>query len=200
MDTRETITLTAQGGHQVTFQQNNGSWQAEVDEHLSTGFSNKLHLPVSITEGMPWQQLATCSEALQRQRVVVDFTSESGQVHIDSRGLWRRDQPLYEVIKQGALALVPEILAEGGVDIHAVDDQGWSALHWAVKGRYKETAVLLIRYGANLALEDHQDKTALGYADEDDIEYFSTIRGLVKLFSGLDSLIESGSMGLLTKP
>ena len=194
MDTRETITLTAQGGHQVTFQQNNDAWQAEVDEHLSTGFSNKLHLPVSITEGMPWQQLATCSEALQRQRVVVDFTSESGQVYIDSRGLWRRDQPLYEVIKQGALALVPEILAEGGVDIHAVDDQGRSALHLAIIMGYPEIAALLLRHGANAALEDRQGKTPLDYADASNVEYFSTIRDLLQLFSELDGLIESSSI------
>ena len=38
------ITLTAQGDHQVTFLHHNGTWKAEVDEHLATGFSSKLSL------------------------------------------------------------------------------------------------------------------------------------------------------------
>ena len=183
------IRLIAQGGHQVTVQKNNDKWQAEVEEHLPTGFSSKLSLPVVIQEGMPWQQLATCSQALQRQRVVVDSTPDNGRVYIDSRGLWRRSQPLYEVIKQGALALVPEILEEGGVDIHAVDDQGRNALHWAVSKGYTETAALLLRHGANTELQDRQGKTPLDYADESGRRYLSAIVKLLQLFSILDHLI-----------
>ena len=183
------ITLTAQGGHQVTVQKNNDKWQAEVDEPLFTGSSSKRSLAVSIKEGMPWQQLASFSEALQRQRVVVDFAPDNGYVYIDSRGLWRGRQTLYEVIKQGALALVPEILEEGGIDIHTVDDQGWSALHWAIIMDYTETAALLLRHGANTELQDHQGKTPLDYADESGRRYLSAIVKLLQLFSILDHLI-----------
>ena len=189
MDTPVKIRLIAQEGHLVTVLQNNDVWQAEVDEHLSTGFSNKLYLPVSIKEGIPWQQLATCSEALQRQRVVV----APDCVHIDSRGLWRGNRPLYEVIKQGALALVPEILAQRNSDtnksdINAVDEHGWSALHWAVSKGYKETAALLIRHGADVALKDQESKTPLDYANNKDRQYLSTIAVLVQLFLTLDIL------------
>ena len=99
--------MTARGGHLGTVLQNNDVWQAKVDEHISTGFSYKLYLPVSIKEGIPWQQLATWSVALQRQHVVV----APDCVHIDSRGLWRGNRPLYEVIKQGALALLARDLS-----------------------------------------------------------------------------------------
>ena len=189
MDAPAGLTLTARGGHLVTVLQNNDVWQAEVDEHLSTGFSNKLRLPVSITEGMPWQQLANCPEALQRQRVVV----APDCVHIDSRGLWRGNRPLYEVIKQGALALVPEILAQRSSDtnksdINAVDDQRCSALHWSVSKGYKEIAALLIRHGADVALKDQESKTPLDYANNKDRQYLSTIAVLVQLFLTLDIL------------
>ena len=192
MGSSEKIRLIAQGGHQVTVQKNNDKWQAEVEEHLATGFSSKLSLPVIIQEGMAWQQLATCSEALQRQRVVVDFAPDNGRVYIDSRGLWRGRQTLYEVIKQGALALVPEILEEGGIDIHTVDDQGWSALHWAVSKGYIETAALLLRHGANTELQDRQGKTPLDYADESGHRYLSDVVELLRLCPTLDNLIEDG--------
>ena len=190
MDTPVKIRLIAQEGHLVTVLQNNDVWQAEVDEHLSTGFSNKLYLPVSIKEGIPWQQLATCSEALQRQRVVV----APDCVHIDSRGLWRGNRPLYEVIKQGALALVPEILAQRNSDtnksdINAVDEHGWSALHWAVSKGYLFTAALLLMHGGNLELEDRQGNTALADANNNDRRYLLAISTLVQLFLTLDNLI-----------
>jgi len=44
MGSSEKIRLIAQGGHQVTVQKNNDKWQAEVEEHLATGFSSKLSL------------------------------------------------------------------------------------------------------------------------------------------------------------
>ena len=193
MDAPAGLTLTARGGHLVTVLQNNDVWQAEVDEHLSTGFSNKLYLPVSIKEGIPWQQLATCSEALQRQRVVV----APDCVHIDSRGLWRGNRPLYEVIKQGALALVPEILAQRSSDtnksdINAVDEHGWSALHWAVSKGYLFTAALLLMHGGNLELEDRQGNTALADANNNDRRYLLAISTLVQLFLTLDNLIADG--------
>ena len=67
----------------------------------------------------------------------------------NSLGIWRRDLPLYELIKhgQGALALVPEILAEGSVNINAVDEHGLRALDWAIRKGYTETAALLITHG-----------------------------------------------------
>ena len=193
MDAPAGLTLTARGGHLVTVLQNNDVWQAEVDEHLSTGFSNKLYLPVSIKEGIPWQQLATCSEALQRQRVVV----APDCVHIDSRGLWRGNRPLYEVIKQGALALVPEILAQRSSDtnksdINTVDEHGWSALHWAVSKGYLFTAALLLMHGGNLKLEDRQGNTALADANNNDRRYLLAISTLVQLFLTLDNLIADG--------
>ena len=193
MDAPAGLTLTARGGHLVTVLQNNDVWQAEVDEHLSTGFSNKLRLPVAITEGMPWQQLANCPEALQRQRVVV----APDCVHIDSRGLWRGNPPLYEVIKQGALALVPEILAQRSSDtnksdINAVDDQRCSALHWAVSKGYLFTAALLLMHGGNLELEDRQGNTALADANNNDRRYLLAISTLVQLFLTLDNLIADG--------
>ena len=198
MGSPEKIRLIAQGGHQVTVQRNNDKWQAEVEEDLLPGSSHKLSLPVIIQEGMAWQQLATCSEALQRQRVVVDSTPDNRHVHIDTRGLWRGDTPLYEVINQGALTLVPEILAQRGSDtnkndINTVDDQRRSALHWAVIKGYKAIAVLLIKHGADVTLKDHQEnKTPLDYANNKDRQYLSTIAVLAQLFSTLNNLIEDG--------
>ena len=108
-------------------------------------------------------------------------------------------QELLAAAAQGKRVTVQSILAKREVDINTVDEQGQSALHQAMIAGHTKIAVLLIKHGANMALPDHQDKTPLGYAGTDS-GYFSTIRGLVKLSSGLDSLIESGSMGLLTKP
>ena len=108
-------------------------------------------------------------------------------------------QELLAAAAQGKRVKVQSILAKGEVDINAVDEQGRSALHLAVMAGHKEIAVLLIKHGADTELPENQDKTPLGYAGADS-KYFSIIRGLVKLFSSLDVLIESGSMGLLTKP
>ena len=183
-------TLIAQGGHRVTFLQNNGSWQAEVDENLPVGFSRKLHLPVYIEKGMHWQQLASFSEAIQRQRVAVDFTPGRGYVYIGSRGLRGGNaQSLHAAVDQGYLAQVRKILKKGKTNINAVNEQEQSALHRAVIKGHKEIAALLLEAGADTALQDHQGKRALDYADEDDRSYFSTIASVVQLFSTLDDLI-----------
>ena len=185
--------LIAQGGHRVTLLQNHGSWQAEVDENLPVGFSRKLHLPVYIERGTDWQQLATYSEAIQRQRVAVDFTPGSGYVYVGSRGLRGGNQQILHVaVAQGELAQVRKILEKGKVNINAVDEQGQSALHWAVIMDQKEIAVLLLMHGAHVALKDHYSQTALDYATADDARYFSKIAALVQSFSTPDDLIVAG--------
>ena len=150
-------TLIAQGGHRVTFLQNNDSWQAEVDENLPVGFSRKLHLPVYIEKGMHWQQLASFSEAIQRQRVAVDLTPGRGHVYIGSRGLrGGNSQPLHVAAAQGELAQVQKILTKGKVDVNTVDQDGKSALHWAVIMGHTKITALLLEAGADTAAKTRQ--------------------------------------------
>ena len=108
-------------------------------------------------------------------------------------------QELLAAAAQGKRVKVQSILAKGEVDINTVDEQGKSALHQAMSAGHTKIAVLLIKYGADLALEDNEHQTPINYAGADR-GYFSAIAALVQLFSTLDVLIESGSMGLLTKP
>ena len=94
---------------------------------------------------------------------------------------------------QGKVAQVKRILTTQDININAVDDQGKSALHQAVMAGHKETAVLLIRHGADVTLKDHQEnKTPLDYANNKDRQYLSTIAVLAQLFSTLNNLIEDG--------
>ena len=87
---------------------------------------------------------------------------------------------------QGEVAQVERILTTQDININAVDEHGWSALHWAVMAGHKEVAGRLIRHGADVALKDYQEnKTPLDYASKSDSKYFSAIAALVKLFSTL---------------
>ena len=119
---------------------------------------------------------------------VIQWLSNSGVPQGDHQ------EALNVAAAQGEVAQVEHILTTQDININAVDDQGRSALHQAVMAGHKETAALLIRYRADVALKDYQEnKTPFDYADqEDDRRYLSTIAVLVQLFLTLDNLIEDG--------
>ena len=197
------LTLTAQGGHQVIVQQNNGSWQAKVHENLPRiGFCRTLdHLPVYIEEGLNWQRIAKLSEATQRQYVAVDFTLKKSETPAESKTpyvyIGRRDFPgaslqsLHEAVNQGYLSQVRQILNTEGIDINAVDAQGQSALHRAVIKGHTEIAALLIEAGADTTLQDHQGKTALAYTNDDNANCLLAIAKVLQLLSTSDDFIDA---------
>ena len=117
-------------------------------------------------------------------------------MYVGSRGLrGGNQQALHTAVAQGELAQVQKILEKGKIDINTVDEEGKSALHWAVITDHKEIAALLLRHGANTELLDNQGKTALDHANEDDRSYLSTIETLMQSFSTLDYLIEANLAG-----
>ena len=201
------LTLTAQGGHKVTVQQNNGSWKAEVHENLPRiGFSRTLSLPVYIAEGVDWQKIARLPEAIQRQYVAVDFTrkkleatqapkdAEVPYVYIGKRDFsGASSQSLHAVVSHGYLAQVRKILAKGETGINAVDEQQQSALHRAVIRGHKEIVVLLLEAGADVTLKDDEQKMPLEYAHEDDKSYFETIIALVSRLKNLEGRMKPDS-------
>jgi ankyrin repeat protein len=85
-----------------------------------------------------------------------------------------RQTPIHAVLagrasERQALELIP-ILHEAGTDVNAValvvhmeEVRGGSALHYAVRKRYKEVIRLLASYGIDMNLKDQDGLTALDY-------------------------------------
>jgi ankyrin repeat protein len=57
--------------------------------------------------------------------------------------------------------LIVKALVEGGCDIEAVEDQGYTALMWAAEEGRVDTISFLIERGASLNVQNNQGGTAL---------------------------------------
>jgi pectate lyase len=93
------------------------------------------------------------------------FISQGGDVNTRSEG--SQIAPLHMAAMKGHKGIVELLLAVEGIHINA--QRGWpggTALHYAVKGGYKEIAELLIENDADVNVKDRQGKTALDYAKQ----------------------------------
>jgi cytohesin len=70
---------------------------------------------------------------------------------------------LYRAAWSGDLLNVERSLAEGS-DVSKEDEWGWTALHWAVRGKHKEVAEFLIAKGANVNAKAEKGLTPLHLA------------------------------------
>ncbi len=68
-----------------------------------------------------------------------------------------------------------QFLIDNKADLHAVDEQGKTALMYAAKNATKENVELLLKNGANPHMKDNQGRTALYYAKK------SPIKGIMAL-------------------
>jgi serine/threonine-protein phosphatase 6 regulatory ankyrin repeat subunit A len=73
---------------------------------------------------------------------------------------------IFEAAKKNLVDTVKHKLS-GGVDINSKDDDGFTALHWAVYRSHKDLIESLIDKGANINAKDIFGKTPLDYADGD---------------------------------
>lgn len=96
---------------------------------------------------------------------------ESNRETLNARG-WAGRTPLHRVLLTPGARNAPTVLFESeAIDLNAADDRGWTPLHLAAYRHDTETAVNLIRRGADRNLKDRQGGTAedwaklRGYAD-----------------------------------
>jgi len=71
--------------------------------------------------------------------------------------------PLHEAAKEGDLAKVKSLIAEGS-DVNITDENGFTPLHFAAYRGYKDVAELLILKGANVNAADNNKSTYLHWA------------------------------------
>ena len=71
--------------------------------------------------------------------------------------------PLFAVVTGGEPAII-QALIQGGADIHERDNDGMTALHWAVVAHHPEALKALLAAGADVNAVDHFGYTPLLYA------------------------------------
>jgi hypothetical protein len=83
------LIFIAQGGHVITFYQETGKLQAEVQENLPVGFSRTHHLPVYIEPSMSLARVASLKEEEQKRFIQVNLpkNGQEGYVYIGNTGL-----------------------------------------------------------------------------------------------------------------
>ena len=75
------------------------------------------------------------------------------------------DDPLRDAVKAGNIEAVKQHL-DAGVDVNAKDDSGWTLLHSAAFGSYKEIVELLIGKGADVNAKTKNGCTSLDFSSE----------------------------------
>lgn len=63
-----------------------------------------------------------------------------------------------------AMKTTADILIQAGAEINATDQDGNTALHWAVARRCTELCAFLLSKGANPAIKNNKNETALDWA------------------------------------
>lgn len=85
-------TFLAQGRHQVSFRHQKGQWWGSVHEHLPSGFSRAINLPVYWELGLGLEAFAQYPTNWQQRRIHVCFPEQDlyrkGYIYIGSLGLW----------------------------------------------------------------------------------------------------------------
>ena len=76
---------------------------------------------------------------------------------------------LLEAAEKGRTACV-EAMLEGGADVNAKDDDGWTALHFAAGDGTPELIKLLLSKGLKADAEDKDGATPLEMAEEEEHE------------------------------
>ena len=87
--------------------------------------------------------------------------------------------PLFAAVGFGDPAVI-EALLKGGANVHEKDNDGMTALHWAVVAHRPETARVLLAAGADVNAVDHFGYTPLHYAATIDFGDSSTATALLQ--------------------
>ena len=72
----------------------------------------------------------------------------------------------FKSVKGGAFAEVKRLIEEG-TDVNAQDNEGWTALMWALEYGHTEVVKLLIEEGADVNAKDKKGFTALMYSSRE---------------------------------
>ena len=84
-------------------------------------------------------------------------TKEIELIHC-SNNLW------FNTAKNGYINLMKLLIKAGGVNINIQENDGWTALHWAIIRDRKDCVELLIKSGINVNIQTEYGWTALHYA------------------------------------
>ncbi len=103
--------------------------------------------------------------------------------------------PLVEAVKTGNTQRV-RALVKQGADVNAVEPDGMTALHWAVRANDGDTAQLLIRAGANVRASDRYGITALTLAAVNGNA--SVIESLIRAGADPNTATPEGETALMT--
>jgi ubiquitin carboxyl-terminal hydrolase 14 len=86
-----------------------------------------------------------------------DFFFQVHQYHYRDHQYAGNQTPLHFLVRVGLQLLIGQLLTSDRIEIDAVDDFGWTALHWASRQGHDAEVRLLLENGANLNLADKRD-------------------------------------------